>query len=64
MGSVWRTVPDRLGPLGDGPRTGTMHSRRRTEGSIVAEALLFWLLTWAMLGAIGIMLYYTNGAAP
>ncbi len=41
-----------------------MHSRRRTEGSIVAEALLFWLLTWAMLGAIGIMLYYTNGAAP
>jgi hypothetical protein len=36
----------------------------RTAGGILVEALLFWLLTGAMLGTCGLLLYYTNGAAP
>ena len=32
--------------------------------SVLVEALLFWLLTGAMLGTIGMLLYYTRGAAP
>ena len=30
----------------------------------LVEALLFWLLTGAMFGTVGLLLYYTNGAAP
>ena len=37
---------------------------RRATGGVLVEALLFWLLTGAMLGAIGVLLYYTRGAAP
>jgi hypothetical protein len=33
-------------------------------GGVLVEALLFWLLTGAMLGVIGLLLYYTRGAAP
>ena len=33
-------------------------------GGVLVDALLFWLLTGALLGAAGILLYYTNGAAP
>ncbi len=41
-----------------------MHCRRRAAGGILLDALLFWLLTGAMLGTFGMLLYYTNGAAP
>jgi hypothetical protein len=36
----------------------------RKRGGVLVEALLFWLLTGTMLGAIGLLLYYTRGAAP
>lgn len=36
----------------------------RTAGGILVDALLFWLLTGAMFGTVGLLLYYTNGAAP
>jgi len=64
MDSVWRAISDRPGPLGNRPRTGTMHYRREAAGGILVDALLFWLLTGAMLGTCGMLLYYTNGAAP
>jgi len=41
-----------------------MHCRRQAAGGILVDALLFWLLTGTMLGACGMLLYYTNGAAP
>ena len=36
----------------------------RETGGILVDALLFWLLTGAMFGTIGLLLYYTRGAAP
>ncbi len=33
----------------------------RETGGVLVEALLFWFLTAAMLGTIGLLLYYTRG---
>ena len=41
-----------------------MGDGRQTAGGVLVDALLFWLLTGAMFGAVGMLLYYTNGAAP
>jgi hypothetical protein len=35
-----------------------------TMGGVLVEALLFWFLTAAMLGTIGLLLYYARGAVP
>ncbi len=64
MDNAWRATPDRAGPVGKRHGAVAMHCRRQAGGGILVDALLFWLLTGAMLGTIGMLLYYTRGAAP
>ena len=64
MGNGWRATPDRAGPVGKRHGAGAMHRHRRAAGGVLMDALLFWFLTGAILGTIGMLLYYTRGAAP